>query len=176
MADHATETPMPPTNATRRRHTTARALVACIVLVAGALAAGCGSAVVEAKAPPGAALFFKPVGPVEVVWYGSSSAGAGAESSESTAARLERLKTTGGAGPRIPDSKLQLDIGSKFRASVFELGGVTLHVDDQSVRLRGEVSSIEARDRAELLARSARGVREVRNEIRVEEVSGGEQE
>lgn len=168
MTDYSTETPMPRTNATRRGCTTPRALVVSIALVAGTLAAGCGSAVVEAKTPPGAALFFEPVGPLEAVWYGSSPVEAAEDSSESPAARL---RSRGGSGPHIPDSKLRLDVGSKLRASTFELGGVSLQVDDQSVELRGEVASIEARDRAELLARSARGVVEVRNEIRVVEVS-----
>lgn len=68
----------------------------------------------------------------------------------------------------VPDSKIRLDIGMKLRASSLDLSEVEVDVDDQRVALSGSIPTLRGRDRAELIARSVRGVEEVDNELTVE--------
>jgi len=67
----------------------------------------------------------------------------------------------------VPDSKIRLDIGMKLEESGLTLSNVDYRVDDQRVSLEGSVPTLRDRDRAELVARSVRGVREVDNELTV---------
>ncbi len=135
------------------------AIVAAVVLGAGALA-GVGCARSGTTSPDSAGRFFRQAGPLTLLHHES-----GGEASKPAFAETD--PTPSAQTPTIPDSKIRLDLARRFAEAEIPVSELTLEVDDQRVLVRGVARSPRARDRVELLARSHEGVRAVDNRLRL---------
>lgn len=138
-----------------------------LVGVVVGVASGCG--VFEQRTPQlrGAGAHIGPVGPVALLEQTPRE--------KSSRPRGTAVHLGGGPSQRpavVPDSKIRLDVGMKLEAASLDLSDVTVEVEDQRVTLSGSIPTLRGRDRAELIARSVRGVGEVDNELSVEAVRG----
>lgn len=110
--------------------------------------------------------FFSPVGGVAMAAHGAP-----ASPSDSEATPLEGRRFLGGPPAekvsRLPDSAIRLDVALAIRASDVASDDVEVTVEDQRVLLEGDVRDGRARDRVELIARRAEGVRGVVNRLDV---------
>jgi hypothetical protein len=128
-----------------------------------AVGAGCGGAGPSPELLRDAGGHVESVGPVALL--DQTPRQRRAESAE-TAVHLSGA----GAPPAavVPDSKIRLDLGMKLRDASLDRSGLDVDVDDQRVTLYGSIPTLRDRDRAELIARSVRGVEEVDNGLTVE--------
>jgi hyperosmotically inducible protein len=75
-------------------------------------------------------------------------------------------------GEKLDDAKITTAVKTKLTADRMKnLVDVSVETDDGVVRLTGKVPTPEDKFEAERIARRTKGVREVRNELRVEETS-----
>ena len=75
-------------------------------------------------------------------------------------------------GEKIDDAKITTAVKTKLTADrVKNLVDVSVETDDGVVRLTGKVPTAEAKFEAERIARRTNGVREVKNDLRVESPS-----
>lgn len=102
-----------------------------------------------------AATFFEPVGPLRLV-----QAMPPPEQKKPEAERAD-------GGPEVPDSRIRLVLGMRLDRAELEVDELDIEVRDRVVTLRGRVGDPLDRDRAELIARSVEGVRDVQNGLEV---------
>ena len=75
-------------------------------------------------------------------------------------------------GEKMDDAKITTSVKTKLTADRMKnLVDVSVETDDGIVRLSGKVPTVEDKFEAERIARRTKGVREVRNELRVENPS-----
>ena len=75
-------------------------------------------------------------------------------------------------GEKMDDAKITTAVKTKLTADRMKnLVDVSVETDDGVVRLSGKVATAEDKFQAERIARRTNGVREVRNELRVENPS-----
>lgn len=139
------------------------AVLAVVLWLAGS-SAGCRG--VESDRLDQAGAFFTPIGGVAMTAQGEPARTSGSE-----AGPLEGARLVGGRAAeevaRLPDSAIRLDVALAVRASEVKAEDVTVRVDNQHVLLEGRVRDRRARDRVELIARRAKGVRGVVNRLEV---------
>jgi hypothetical protein len=130
-------------------------VVACLLLGSvGCQQAGQGS-------PVAAGSFFRQIGPLSLVRHGGGD--------DEPRPAFETTKTSPRSEtPKVPDSKIRLDIGMDLAEADIPVSDVTLTVDEQRVMVEGRAGTLRARDRVELLIRSHRAVRGVDNRLQVE--------
>lgn len=131
------------------------------------LGAGCSSSAWPTADVSHAGTHVEPVGPIALLEE------APRETTSDPGATAVHL--AGGPAERtavVPDSKIRLDVGMKLEEASLDLSRMEVEVDEQCVELTGTISTLRERDRAELIARSVRGVDEVDNELSVRGVEG----
>jgi osmotically-inducible protein OsmY len=75
-------------------------------------------------------------------------------------------------GEKMDDAKITTAVKTKLTADRMKnLVDVSVETDDGIVRLSGKVPTVEDKFEAERIVRRTKGVREVRNELRVENPS-----
>jgi hypothetical protein len=137
-------------------------------LLVVALAAGCwllgaaGCQQAGPSSPVAAGAFFRQIGPVSLVQHEGD--GEKPRPAFETTKTIPRSET-----PKVPDSKIRLDIGMDLAEADIPVSEVDLTVDEQRAMVEGRAGTLRARDRVELLIRSHEAVRGVDNRLQVEQ-------